>query len=522
MPEEYEKVQSPQIPAPFKDATPVAAGTFPYPGTDISLNGYNYYEMLFDGKHFEAFKIKIDNLAYGEIYNKLRYVKANFAGLISKIGADFLFGEPIKIKVSDGDQDFVDGLIEQNNFLVQLYESALTNSYMGDDLFKIRVGKRNLSSDKNNTVIIEETTPKIFFPDIDGFNVRQEPSTITLAWSFERKDESGKVQKYLREEIHHPRKIVNKLFRLEGEKIMEELPVSTLGLKPEEETKVDRPLVFHIPNWKTGGRFFGISDYSDLDNIFYAINNRLTKNDNILDKHSDPILAVPEGILDEKGKVRREKLNMVEKPAGSGDDGKPEYIVWNANMEYAFKQIETLVDMLFMLSEVSPDVLGKGEGKSDSGRALKLKIMRTLAKINRKKLYYDKAIKDIIYYSQVVAKEWNIEINGKKLSGEPVRPEVEWADGMPIDELEQVEIETQRLDNGTQTVVAAIMNIDGIDEDSAEEKAKKIQEERALKMPEPNMGNNPFITKEAMKSDNKQTMQMKKNGMDMSKEMKTE
>lgn len=521
MPEEYEKVQAPQIDLNLNTSTG-AERSFPYTQSDANrLKAYDYNEMLFDGRHFEAFRVKIDNLAYGEVYSKLRYVKANFAGLVSKVCADFLFGEPIKIKVPDGDQEFVDALIEENSFMTQLYESALTNSFMGDDLFKLRVGRRHRKiAEEKLTVIIEETTPKVYFPDINAFNVREEPSKVILAWTFEVVVD-GKKNKYLREEIHEPEKITNKVYRMEGDKIKEEVGPGILGLVAEEATKSDRPLVFHIPNWKIGGRFFGLSDYYDLENIFYAINNRLTKNDNILDKHSDPILAVPEGILDEKGQVKRGKLNMVEKPVGSGDDGKPEYIVWNANMEYAFKQIETLIDMLFMLSEISPDVLGKGEGQSDSGRALKLKIMRTLAKINRKKLYYDKAIKDIVYYAQVLAKEWQIEINGKKLSKPPVRPEIEWADGMPIDELEQVEIETQRLDNGTQDVVSAIMNIDGVDEDSAEEKAKKIKEDRAIAMPQTNLGNNPF-KKDGMKSDNMQTTGMKKNAMDMSKDVKAE
>lgn len=493
MAEEYENIQPPQMPTPQIQPTVVSNyKKFPYLEHAPRLKDYDYYEMLFFGQHFQAFKIRIDNKAYGEVYNMLRYVKVNFAGLVSKIVADFLFSEPVKIKVPGGDQEFVDKLVEQNNLHIQNYESALSNSYFGDELFKIRTGRRhpNNTSEKP-TIIIEETTPKIFFPHTNQFNVRQDPETIELAWMFE----SG-GEKYLRKEMHMPRKVVTELYRMKGEEVQEQLPISMLGepgLAEEQETKIDQLLVFHVPNWKPSGRYFGVSDYYDLDNLFYAINNRLTKNDNILDKHSDPILAVPEGILDENGKVKRERLNMVEIPAGSGDDAKPEYIVWNANLENAFTQIDKLVDMLFMVAEISPDTLGRGTGQSDSGRALKLKIMRTLAKVARKKIYYDKALKDVIYTAQVLAKEWGYEVDGKKLKGEPVRPTIEWSDGIPVDELEQVEIEVKRKDADLTTTADSLMRIDGLEEDEAKKKAKEIQDEAKINMPESTLGGkNPF------------------------------
>lgn len=473
--------------------------TFPYANEKARLNDYGYYEQLFLGQHFEAFRIRIDNAAYGEVYNKLRYVKANLAGLMSKVVADMLFGEKISITVPEGDQDFVDGLVNENNLYTQLYESALTNSFMGDSLFKVRTGIRNPSRvGEPYSVIIEETTPVIYFPKIDQFNVRSIPQEAELAWTFRIAD-----KKYLRKEIHKLGSIENKVYEMEGDKIKLELPPEQVKqMFPELElfidTKVDESLLVHIPNWKAGNRYWGISDYYDLDAIFYAINNRLTKTDNILDKHSDPILAVPEGILDKDGKVKREALGMIEMPAGVGDEAKPEYIVWNANLEIAEKQINQLVEMFFMISETSPDILGMGKGQSDSGRALKYKLLRTIAKVNRKKLYYDRAIKEMIYTAQKLAKAWGITVDGKTMQGEPVRPEIDWQDGIPVDIGEQIENEQKAIDAGLTSKADAIGRVYGYDEETAQKKADEVKDEKAISLPQfdPSVSMNPFKKKD--------------------------
>ncbi len=460
-------------------------GEFPYPDHINRINYYKYYEKLFIGDHFGAFAYYMDDERFTAQYQKLRYVMANFAGLISKVIADFLFSEPITARVPDGDQDFLDALWRENNLDTQLYESALTNSYNGDDVFKVRVGKRNFYDDKP-TLIIEETTPTIYFPKVNGFNVREVPQRQELAWTFTI---NGK--KYLRKEIHEGGTIYNEVWQMEGNKIVAQVDISILGipdLQPMVPTGVKEPLLFHIPNWKTGNRYFGISDYHDLDSLFFAINNRLTKTDNILDKHSDPILMVPPGVLDENGKVKKKALGVIE--IAEGETGKPEYIVWDASLENAFKEIDYLVDKLLMTSEISPDAFGMGKnGAAESGRALKFKLLRILAKAKRKKLYYDTQLKNVLFVAQKMAKVWNLEVGGQKLKGDPALVELEWNDGIPVDEKEEAEVETMKIDAGIQSKKEAIMRIDGIDEKAADKKLKDIEAEKPkIEVPGMNLG----------------------------------
>lgn len=485
--------QAPTIGEEKKGVDPIKEepkGIFPTDKERARLDNYTYYRRLFMGEHFEAFSLKIDDERYNKAYNKLRYIVVNFAGLLSKIMADMLFSEPIKVNLPDGDQEWMDSWWRLNKMDIQLYESALSNSSLGDSLFKLRVGKIN-ETDENNNVIAEDITPRIFFPEIDKFNVRGNPEFIELKWLF-----NYGAKTYLRVERHEPRKITHKIYEMRDNKIMNEVEPESVGVvipEREEDTTVDNLLLFHIPNWRINDSYWGVSDYNDLTSLFYGLNNRISAIDNILDKHSDPILMVPKGVIDEKtGKVNKKAIGVIE--VESDADGKPEYIIWDASLESAFKEVEKMVDFLYLTAEISPDLLGMGEGVSESGRALKFKLMRTLAKVARKKLYYDQAIKDMIFNVQVLAKNFGIAINGKKLKGEPVEAEIVWADGLPIDMHEQLLDEIQAVDAGLTSKKDAIERLYQIDDKGAEEILKEIEDEKP-EIPMPSAGvnpNNPF------------------------------
>lgn len=462
--------------------------TFPASIEDMRrMSGYNYFEKLFLGEHYDAFNLRVASYEYNKAYSKLRYVMANFAGLISKVVADMLFSEPITLLPTEGDQEFVKALWDENNLDIQCYESALSNSYEGDALFKVRVGKRH-PNDSEQTVIIEDTTPKIYFPVIDPFNTRAAPLEQQLSWVFKKGED-----RYLRKEIHQPGIIKNEVWKMDGTEVKEKVSLDVLGISgidEEEKTGIDESLVIHIPNWKVGSRVFGLSDYYDLDSLFYAVNNRMTKIDNILDKHSDPILLVPEGVLDEDGKVKKGTLGVVEVKDETAV--KPSYVVWDASLENAFKQVEKLIELMYMIGEVSPDVLGLGTGVSDSGRALKFKLMRTIAKVTRKKLYYYVGLRKALYVAQLLAKENNISIRGKSLKGEATMPDIKFADGLPIDESEQIEMESAAIDAGITTEKDAMMRVYNLDEATADKKLKEIQDARAIALPKMNPTADPF------------------------------
>lgn len=476
---------------------------FPPPKEIQRINDYEIYEKIFFGEHFEAFNIKTGGEFKAEFskLENLRYVMVNFGGMISKLSADMLFEEFPKITMPNADE-FIDALIESNNMKTQLYESALENSYRGDAVLRIR--------GENKQVIIEDLNPSVYFPEYDENNVRKEPKAHNLAWKVGiggLNPTTGKQRIGMFMEKHLKGSIEYHLYEIDaaGNVLGEITPIESYypELKASEKTNVDDFLVVHIPNYRVNSRFFGISDYKDLTALFVAIENRLTKVDNILDKHGDPILAVPEGVLDEEGKVSRQSFGVIEVPTDAGSGQKPEYIVWDANLDSAFKEIDKLVEFLFMTSETSAAAFGLDkEGQAESGRALKYKLLRTIAKKHRKELYFDVGLKRLFKNACLFAKANGFKAGDVEFKGEVGKVQIEWQDGVINDALETLELEEKKQSMGISSDIDIIMRTEGISRKEAEAKVKQIQEEKKANMPA--FAVNPYNAKDPANANNNQ------------------
>jgi hypothetical protein len=459
-----------------------------YPPEDAvkRINNYEYYEKLFSGDHFDAFNIKTGNNPLMKEFERLRYIVCDYPGMISSLAADMLFEEFPKITTENGDQDdFMNALLRKNNLKAQIYESALENSFRGDAVLRIR--------SENKEVLIEDLNPSIYFPEYDKANVRQKPVAHNLAWELEKKE--NMEHKFIFVERHEKGLVKNLFYKKFENGDLEEADLAIYneiyrkGLEPlssEIKTNIDGFLVEHIKNYGTNLSYFGISDYKKLTTLFYAINNRITKVDNILDNHGDPILAVPEGVIDEEGKVKKEAMGLVEVPTDEDSGMKPEYIVWDAKLESAFSQIDKIIDMIFMFSETSSSLFGKDQtgARAESGRALKYRLLRTLAKKHRKQLYYDNGLKNLFFNAQQFAYFNKLTCRDVKVKRKPKDVMIEWEDGIINDQLEQLEAEQIKLDNKLTSTAESIMRVENITREEAEQKLKEIEEEKKRNMPD--------------------------------------
>ena len=445
------------------------------------INRYQHSDKLYYGNHYDAFSIKAKK-GFEKRYEMLRYVTANFAKIVSNVMADMLFGEQLIVDVkNDKTQAYMNALIQQNDLISQLWESAVGNSRRGDAVFKLRVGKRH-PRDEKMSLIFEEFTPAQYFPAFGGDTARNVPLQDVIAHTFKSGNKT-----ILHKETHEPGYIFHETFQYDQtqQKIIAEVSPEEFGYKKEEQTKVKRSLIFHIPNVRDGSGFFGTSDYGqDLESLFFALNNRLTKTDNILDKHSDPILAVPPGVLDENGRVKKESLGMFEVDNETPGFSKPEYIVWNANLESAENQIDKLIEMLYMFSEVAPATMGLDKnGAAESGRALKFRMIATIRKRNRKIRMYDATLKSMLLVAQQLGDAFGVVVEDETgtvlKSGGIEVPSIKWSDKIINDEVEAVDMATARIDNGTLSRADAITRLDGMDPAEAKLKVKEIDEEAA-------------------------------------------
>lgn len=448
---------------------PINWKQYPPAGHVVRLGGYQRFEQMFLAHHADVFRVKT-----GGKYQLLRYIVANFAAIITTLSADMLFGEPPDFSISDNDpaHEALSRISRANDLVPLCYEAALAASFRGDAVLKARWGLRMPQSEKMEA-IIEEVPPSIYFPEFSEDNVRQ-VTRVSLAWL--KADPNDSRRQLIRVEEHEPGIVRNRLIRpgVNGGEA-EELDITYLpeyaDLAPEVQTGLPMIPVFHVPNFRFGSRFWGISDYQGLESLIEALNNRLSTVDTVLDKHVAPRLVVPPSMLDEDGNVKLQQLEVI---TLEGGDEKPSYLTWDAQLTAAKDQIDRLLELLFIMSETGPSIFGLDKlGIAASGTALRLRLIRTVAKINRKRLYFDRVLREVLYAAQLLEKLHG----GAKYDSAPVT--IQWADGLPEDMTEMVQQELNRRSAGNTSVESSIRRLDG--PDAVEEELARIatEEEQA-------------------------------------------
>jgi len=155
-----------------------------------------------------------------------------------------------------------------------------------------------------------------------------------------------------------------------------------------------------------------------------------------LDKHADPSVSGPSSALVQDPASGEWSLVMGNYfRRDSADDPEPKYITWDGQLEASFKQIELLVNNLYVISEMSSTLLGveDKENSNMSGRALKFKMISPLAKIKRLTMFLTPKIKKLYKLLSEYGGEAIKNLNDADIS-------IYWQDGLPNDQLEEAEI----------------------------------------------------------------------------------
>ncbi|MDC3413971.1 phage portal protein [Terrihalobacillus insolitus] len=459
-------------------------GYYPPIGHKKRIIRYNENKLLFVGKHYDVFE------RYQNLPSDSLYLSVNLAGLICKKSGDFLFGESPTFSAGKQDdspeQKKLDEWVHENNLNMKLQQSATANAFRGDSFFKIRWGQKWGGKVPQKfdpfRIIIEPQNPKYVFPETSSGDA----STIEayhIAFPTVVKG-SGDQDWILNIESHYPNKIVYRKFEM--------YPFETRGIDVVEwkigneikkeyrevETGVPFPLVVHIPNYATDDDWEGIDDLSEHKPLFDELNRRLTKIAEILDKHADPAIAVPTGVLgeDENGNptfiVGRDKVFEVM----GKDDVVPQYITWNGQLQSAFEEIDRIVEMILTNAEIPAVALGKGDSgtSGNSGLAIKFRMNSLLAKINRKRQFYEKGLKELFMICQLIERVKK----GNKAGYDFFDVKIHFKDGLPQDDAELANIMNVRT-GGKATISqkTALMRLDGLTEEQAEAELKRMEEE---------------------------------------------
>ncbi len=449
------------------------------------LQKYERHRAIFDGHHVSA----LDEQGIANRYGQ--FVTVNVAKVIVIIPADILFGEEISLEypddVDEKAKEQCEEIWKRTNLKTLLYESAIDTGIEGDSVIAVDRGEDGLAAFRSIPV-------STWFPELDPDDVQQEIAHV-IAWKRTFTDAQGHERNFLRINKHEKGKITYQLWRLnregklDGEASAAEWTMLYPNGRPPVEVNTgleDDFALVHIPNFRTSNTYHGHGEFEfGVESIFAAIDALFTQGSYILGKHADPMLALPQetfigmqaqakaGAMNPKTRVTT--VGMIDKAnldvVSMGDNNsKPEYVTYDGQITSNIELADSLLDKLALITEIAPQLLNKGEGLSGelSGRALKILLLRTLAKVNRKRQYYNQAIPKLMELAQ--------RVEGVK---EPIQVTVAWKDGLPQDQIETIEAQEKMVKLGVQPKIDAAMAVHDCDRDVAEEKVKNSDEEQA-------------------------------------------
>lgn len=453
---------------------------FPFVGHQDRINRYKENMKMFRGEFKDIFN------KYNMNPNGSLYVSLNLAGVICKKSADMLLGEAVQVSAGKKDeseeQAALDRIVSSNYLNIVNYESALTNCIKGDSFYKVRYGQEwngQLAVEQDMPrVLIENLQAEYVFPETHPTDSRKIITYHICVPVYSAEEDAW----YLDVESHSAGKVLYHKYALtvsqtDGYGEPEKYVIGKqIGSALEEATGVSMPLVVHVPNIATDS-WMGQDDLSEHKSLFDEINNRLSQIAAILDKHADPAMAIPYGLLDvdENGNpifhVAREKVfELMGK-----DDMVPQYITWNGQLQHAYSELDRLIDNLLIAAEIPAVAVGKRDSgtSGNTGLAIKFRMSPLLAKINRKRQYYDKALKQVLILSQELEK-----IANKELQYETTMPVLRFNDGLPRDTMTETQTVAIRVGNGTLSRKSAIMQLDNKTEEQAIAELERVLSEQ--------------------------------------------
>lgn len=492
-------------------------GRFPPTEEDRKrLAMYDKYAKIYETDHEEVFERA--KLFLKEVANpaKTIYIPVNICSLISNKQADFLFEEDIVVKSQlpkdEGGaevNDAIQGIFERSMLMPDLHSGEVTDSAQGGVALKVRYSPGEDGEEQG--AYIECMPPGYFFPDVDPRNVKRYTSA-KMAFVQEEENEDGTIKRTLHREIHWPGNIATDAWVLEDDGRVGDQTGETEYI----ETGYDGILLFYIPNQRLTGQFWGRSDYKPLEAMQDELNLAVSMLGMVLNKYSEPLMAVPEGSLEDGTEVilksvgigtdpllerlgpvdyafrklaaiaahakRDENVLRVDTTVFEAQNGSeeilkylPRFIEWSADLASRIRQInDILLKLIMLVGETNGIAIGLEQtGTPESGYALRIRMSTPLAKIKRKMQYWDPALKNAFHAALT------LEVKNGMHSFEPERPTIIWPDGLPEDEAGQLDMTIRKKSAGLISFESAVAEANkGLEGEALDSEIEAIRTDR--------------------------------------------
>jgi hypothetical protein len=132
------------------------------------------------------------------------------------------------------------------------------------------------------------------------------------------------------------------------------------------------------------------------------------------------------------------------------------------------------MEQLYILSETSAAAFGQLKaGLAESGTALRRLMMAPLAKVTRIRMRFDPALKEVLWLASILEK-------AQGMAGAVVLEDIhiDWKDGLPDDDNELTQNETQRYTAGLTSLESALRRLYGLEGDALQEEIDRIKGEQ--------------------------------------------
>lgn len=423
--------------------------SFPPSKERTRIERYEQNAALFNGEHFEISSLRTrgdceHKVAYSmEVYNKsasrISRVVGNFEDVISfpillnyqrlmalKM-ADLVCGEyPTITGTSPEENKSLTMIRDYTEFDSRLFAGVIDLSRFGDSVWRVYRDEEGNNSYTN-------WDPREWFPIVAQDGTMRITHHV-LCWIENTTPDEDIPHYQLHAQIHgtskedagHYEHRIYKMDKWGG----------TIGRHVSTEmvqTGLSRCAVFNVKQFSTSTTVFGYDDYVQLDSILAEIMARVGQISIILDKHSDPNIAGPVSMLQQDPMTGEFKLKLGKFFGVSEGEMLPQYMTWDGQLEAAFKQLELLINQLYILSEMGNALLGATDGgQAVSGTAMRYKMVNPLAKARR------------IANNLTVPVRQLFATLSEHFNGASAVPfeniSVFWSDGLPDDPRENIEL----------------------------------------------------------------------------------
>jgi hypothetical protein len=414
----------------------------------------------------------IFNQQFDQRTSKMRNVDpiVPIPAMLAEISSDLLFGEfPDLNFQNDQVNNVIKDYMKRFSLEIDLLEAAVSTSAVGTLFWKLFKSNNKTEYEfiQASKAVWEEEFGKLI--NIKFFEVVETSLNNKWAW-INIQEHLLEPVLFMDEEVRNKYKIIE--YKIKIDIIDNKIKEITNIFEVPMQMKLDFIPIIKIINIGQMGFKNGKSDYQGKEQLFAEIDNRVDQINHVLEEQTEPWTFVPPGILNQYGVFNRSKGKMVEKGVG-GVDNSVDIITWDASLNAAFEQIKTLIKLVFVTSRISAPIAGIEDlsgGQSESGRALKWRSVNTFSMINRKRKYFNQAIRN--FFNILI--KFEEELKNVDVSNLVIK----WQDGLPLDDTEVVENVVRQVQSGIMSKLTGIQKTQEIDKDRASTELDQINKEQ--------------------------------------------